>query len=62
VRRLLLLFLRGQSSQGNYSKGDFLINGVMQKGFIEPLLTTTTADFLVDNRDDSLYHPWHPGA
>ena len=22
----------------------------------------TTADFLVDNRDDSLYHPWHPGA
>ena len=25
-------------------------------------LPSTTADFLVDNRDDSLYHPWHPGA
>ena len=22
----------------------------------------TTADFLIDNRDDSLYHLWHPGA
>jgi hypothetical protein len=31
-------------------------------GAIPSNLINTTADFLVDNRDDSLYHPWHPGA